>query len=68
MDWKIFLVTFGSIFLAELADKTQLVGITISAKSGRPLTVWAASALRASAAPFVCLLACNFTLKNFHLR
>jgi Ca2+/H+ antiporter, TMEM165/GDT1 family len=39
MDWKIFFATFGAIFFAELADKTQLVGISISAKSGRPLTV-----------------------------
>ncbi|MGE4357109.1 MAG: TMEM165/GDT1 family protein [Candidatus Omnitrophota bacterium] len=43
MDIKVFLVTFGSIFLAELADKTQLVGITMSAKSGRPLSVWLGS-------------------------
>jgi len=40
MDWKIFLATFGAVFLAELADKTQLVGIGMSAKSGKPLTVW----------------------------
>ena len=33
MDWKIFLATFGVIFLAELADRTQLVGIGMSAKS-----------------------------------
>lgn len=39
MDWKIFLATFGAIFFAELADKTQLVGISMSAKSGRPLSV-----------------------------
>ena len=43
MDWKIFLATFSAIFLAELADKTQLVGIGMSAKSGKPLTVWLAS-------------------------
>jgi putative Ca2+/H+ antiporter (TMEM165/GDT1 family) len=40
MDWKIFLATFSAIFLAELADKTQLVGITMSAESGRPLSVF----------------------------
>ncbi|MFA7676762.1 MAG: TMEM165/GDT1 family protein [Candidatus Omnitrophota bacterium] len=39
MDWKVFLATFGAIFFAELADKTQLVGISMSAKSGRPFTV-----------------------------
>ncbi len=43
MDWKIFFATFGAIFLAELADKTQLVGIGMSARSGKPLTVWLAS-------------------------
>ncbi len=39
MDWKIFCATFSAIFLAELADKTQLVGIGMSARSGKPLTV-----------------------------
>ena len=43
MDWKIFLATFSAIFVAELADKTQLVGISMSAKSGKPLTVWLGS-------------------------
>lgn len=43
MDGKIFLTTFGAVFLAELADKTQLVGIGMSAKSGRPITVWLGS-------------------------
>ena len=43
MDWKIFLATFSAIFVAELADKTQLVGIGMSAKSGKPLTVWLGS-------------------------
>ena len=40
MDWKIFLATFTAIFFAELADKTQLVGIGMTAKSGKPLAVW----------------------------
>ena len=39
MDLRIFLTTFGAVLFAELADKTQLVGIGISAKSGKPLTV-----------------------------
>lgn len=43
MAWKIFLTTFGAIFFAELADKTQLVGIGMSAKSGKPLIVWLGS-------------------------
>lgn len=43
MDWKVFLATFSAIFVAELADKTQLVGIGLTAKSGKPLTVWLGS-------------------------
>lgn len=43
MDWKVFLATFGAIFLAELADKTQFIGIGMSAKSGKPLAVWLGS-------------------------
>jgi putative Ca2+/H+ antiporter (TMEM165/GDT1 family) len=43
MDWKVFLATFSAIFFAELADKTQLVGIGMTAKSGRPLAVWLGS-------------------------
>jgi len=39
MDLKIFLATFGAVFLAELADKTQLVGISMTAKTGKPFTV-----------------------------
>lgn len=39
MDWKIFFAAFGAIFFAELADKTQLVGIGMSAKSGKPFAV-----------------------------
>ena len=40
MGWEIFFATFGAIFFAELADKTQLVSIGMSAKSGKPLVVW----------------------------
>lgn len=43
MDWKIFLATFGAVFFAELADKTQMVGIGMAAKTGRPLSVWLGS-------------------------
>jgi len=39
MDWKIFTATFLAVFLAELADKTQLVGIGMASKSGRPFSV-----------------------------
>lgn len=40
MDWKVFCMTFGAVFLAELADKTQLVGIGMASESRKPLSVW----------------------------
>ena len=43
MGWKVFLSTFGAIFLAELADKTQFVGIGMTAKTGKPFYVWLGS-------------------------
>jgi len=43
MDWKVFLATFGAVFFAELADKTQVVGIGMVAKTGKPFSVWLGS-------------------------
>ena len=43
MDWKVFFATFGAVFVAELADKTQLVGISMVSKSGKPVSVWLGS-------------------------
>ena len=50
MDWKVFWVTFGTIFLAEMGDKTQLAALTVSAETRLPLSVF----LGASAA--LCLV------------
>jgi putative Ca2+/H+ antiporter (TMEM165/GDT1 family) len=46
MDWKLFVSTFGAIFVAELGDKTQLAAMSLSAgnKNGKWI-VFAASAL-----------------------
>jgi len=39
MDWKVFLTTFGVVFLAELGDKTQLTALALT--SGNPQASWA---------------------------
>jgi putative Ca2+/H+ antiporter (TMEM165/GDT1 family) len=41
MNWKVFWVTFGAIFLAEMGDKTQLVALTMTADTRMPLSVLA---------------------------
>ena len=48
MDWKIFLTTVGTIFLAEMGDKTQLAAILMTSKTGRPLAVFGGAVLALS--------------------
>ena len=45
MDWRIFLTTFGVIFLAEMGDKTQLAAMTMAAQAKRPWTIFLAASL-----------------------
>ena len=40
MEWKIFLSTFLAFMLAELGDKTQLVAISMTAKTQKPMIVF----------------------------
>ncbi|MDQ5846513.1 MAG: TMEM165/GDT1 family protein [Acidobacteriota bacterium] len=49
MDWRIFLTTFGVIFLAEMGDKTQLAAMTMAAQSKKPWAVFIGSALALTA-------------------
>jgi len=57
MEWKIFASTFLAIFMAEFADKSQLVGMTLSAESGKPVPVFFASVLA-----YACVTVLTVTL------
>jgi putative Ca2+/H+ antiporter (TMEM165/GDT1 family) len=45
MDWKTFAAAFGTIFLAEMGDKTQLAAITMTASTKKPLSIFLGGAL-----------------------
>ncbi len=40
MDFKVILATFAAVLVAELADKTQLVGIGMASKTLKPISVF----------------------------
>src|SRR3712207_9341392 len=45
MDWRVLLATFGTIFLAEMGDKTQLAAMTMAAETRRPWAVFVGASL-----------------------
>lgn len=49
MDWRVFLTTFGVIFLAEMGDKTQLAAMTMAAQTKNPWGVLLGAALALTA-------------------
>jgi putative Ca2+/H+ antiporter (TMEM165/GDT1 family) len=53
MNLKIFLTTFGMIFLAEMGDKTQLAAITMAANTRAPLTVFLGASLALTAVSLI---------------
>ena len=55
MDWKLFISTFGAIFVAELGDKTQLAALSLSAGSKSKWVVFLASALALTASSAIAV-------------
>lgn len=45
MDWRLFTITFATLFMAELGDKTQLAVIMLSSQNHRPLPVFLGASL-----------------------
>ncbi|HER43586.1 MAG TPA: UPF0016 family protein [Candidatus Eisenbacteria bacterium] len=43
--WKVFLTSFGIMFLAEIGDKTQLAVISLSGRYRSPWVVFAGAGL-----------------------
>jgi putative Ca2+/H+ antiporter (TMEM165/GDT1 family) len=57
MQWRVFLSTFGLVFLAEIGDKTQLMTISLVGKTKAPLAVFAGSCLALCAVTAIGVLA-----------
>ncbi len=45
MNWKLFMMAFGVLFLAELGDKTQLAVFTLVATHKSPVPIFFGAAL-----------------------
>src|SRR3954469_22895339 len=56
MDWRVFMTTFGIIFLAELGDKTQIAAMTMAAQKKRPWEVFIGASLALAAVSAIGVL------------
>ena len=56
MDLRVFLTTFGVIFLAEMGDKTQLAAMTMAADSKKPWAVFFGASLALAAVSLLGVL------------
>lgn len=63
MDWKLFWVTFFTIFLAELGDKTQLGVLSLTAAGRSPVVIFAAASLALICATLAGVLVGTFLSK-----
>lgn len=61
-------MTFALIFLAELGDKTQLMVMSLSARSKAPHMIFIGAAAALIASSLVAVLAGDAVLRNIPLR
>jgi len=60
MDWKLFATTFGTLFVAELGDKTQLACMLMTAKTQKPWTVFLGASLALVLVSFLGVMFAQF--------
>ena len=62
---SVLITSFSTIFLAELADKTQLATLMLSAQTGRPLIIFIAAALALISTSLLGVLIGRWIANNF---
>ena len=45
LDWRLFFITFGTLFVAELGDKTMFAVFSFASQNRNPWTVFIAASL-----------------------
>jgi putative Ca2+/H+ antiporter (TMEM165/GDT1 family) len=69
MDWKVFLTVFGTVFLAELGDKTQLATLLFATRESiGPMTVFLAASLALIATTAIGVIAGTFVADQIDTR
>ncbi len=68
MEWKSALITFALIFFAELGDKTQLMVMSMSARSKAPQMIFLGASAALIASSLIAVLAGDMVLKAVPLR
>lgn len=69
MDWKVFLTIFGTVFLAELGDKTQLATVLFATKDSlHPLMVFFAASIALVATSAIGVAAGSFIADQIDTR
>jgi len=68
LEWKSALATFALIFLAELGDKTQLMVMTLSARSRAPHMIFLGAAAALIASSLVAVVAGDSFLRHIPVR
>lgn len=56
MNWQVFWITFGTVFLAEMGDKTQLAALSMTADTRAPVSVFLGASIALCLATFLGVL------------
>jgi putative Ca2+/H+ antiporter (TMEM165/GDT1 family) len=64
MNWTLFATAFGTVFLAELGDKTQLATLALATQPGSKLAVFLGASLALVCTSALGVLAAEFLART----